>query len=115
MISYDDFAKLEIRIGEIKTVEIVEGADKLLKLAVDMGEANEDGTPRHRQIISGIRTYFEDPQSLVGRKCPFLANLEPRVIRGFESQGMILAASTEEGGFALLHPHTEIPAGAKIK
>ena len=114
MISYDDFAKLDIRIGEIKTVEIVEGADKLLKLTVDVGEVAEDGTPHYLQIVSGIRTYFEDPQTLVGRKCPFLVNLEPRVIRGFESQGMILAASTDEG-FALLHPHSDLPPGAKVK
>jgi len=114
MISYDDFAKLDIRIGEIKTVEIVEGADKLLRLTVDVGEVAEDGTPHHRQIVSGIRTYFEDPQTLVGRKCPFLINLEPRVIRGFESQGMILAASTETG-FALLHPHADLPPGATVK
>lgn len=114
MISYDDFAKLDIRIGEIKTVEIVEGADKLLKLTVDVGEKHDDGTPCSRQIISGIRTFFEDPHILIGRKCPFLVNLEPRTIRGFESRGMILAASTEEG-FALLHPHTDLPPGSKIK
>jgi methionyl-tRNA synthetase len=108
MISYDDFAKLEIRIGEIKTVEIVEGADKLLRLTVDFGEE----TPR--QIISGIRTYFEDPEWLVGKKCPFLTNLEPRVIRGFESQGMILAASHEEV-LGLLFPHQDLPVGTRIK
>jgi methionyl-tRNA synthetase len=115
MISYDDFAKLEIRIGEIKTVDIVEGADKLLKLTVDVGELHHDGSPCVRQIVSGIRTYFEDPQILVGRKCPFLVNLAPRVIRGFESQGMILAASTDNGGFSLLHPHDDLPPGTKIK
>lgn len=108
MISYDDFAKLEIRIGEIKTVDIVEDADKLLRLTVDFGEE----TPR--QIISGIRTYFEDPQWLVGKKCPFLTNLEPRTIRGFESQGMILAASHEET-LGLLFPHQDLPIGTKIK
>jgi methionyl-tRNA synthetase len=108
MISYDQFAELEIRIGEIKSVEIVEGADKLLKLAVDFGE------PELRQIISGIRTYFEDPQWLVGKKCPFLTNLEPRTIRGFESQGMILAASHDEV-LGLLFPHQDLPVGTKIK
>jgi methionyl-tRNA synthetase len=108
MISYDDFAKLEIRIGEIKTVEIVEGADKLLRLTVDFGEE----TPR--QIISGIRTYFEDAQWLVGKKCPFLTNLETRTIRGFESQGMILAASHEET-LGLLFPHQDLPVGTRIK
>lgn len=108
MITYDDFAKLEIRIGEIRAVEVVEGADKLLKLTVDLGE------PEPRQIISGIRTYFEDPQALVGVRCPFLTNLEPRMIRGFESQGMILAASFEET-LALLIPSNPLPVGTKIK
>lgn len=113
MISYDDFAKLEIRIGEIMSVEVVEGADKLLKLVVDVGEVGEDGAPRYRQIISGIRTYFEDLESLVGMKCPFLTNLQPRTIRGFESQGMILAASKDDA-LALLVPHIDMPAGTKI-
>lgn len=119
MISYDDFAKLEVKIGTILSVEIVEGADKLLKLMVDVAETREEGedavqVPAPRQIISGIREYFEDPQTLVGKQCPFLVNLEPRVIRGFESQGMILAASTD-AGFALLHPDREIGAGARVK
>ena len=108
MISYEDFAKLEIKIGTITSVEIVEETDKLLKLAVDFGE------PDQRQIISGIRTYFEDPQTLVGKQCPFLTNLEPRVIRGFESQGMILAASFEDK-LGLLHPSVDLPSGTKIK
>lgn len=107
-ISYDDFAKLEIKIGTIKTVEVVPEADKLLKLTVDVGEEQP------RQIISGIRTFFEDPQVLVGKQCPFLTNLAPRTIRGFESQGMIMAASNEEA-FALLCPHVEMPAGSKVK
>lgn len=117
MINYDDFAKLEIRIGTILSVEVVEGADKLLKLMVDVGEIKEEEgseVASPRQIVSGIREYFEDPQILVGKQCPFLINLEPRVIRGLESQGMILAASTEDS-FALLHPHQTLKAGAKIK
>ncbi len=120
MINYDDFAKLEIKIGTILSVEIVEGADKLLKLMVDVGETRELSEEEGgevvvpRQIVSGIREFFEDPQSLVGRQCPFLVNLEPRIIRGFESQGMILAASTD-AGFALLHPDKELAPGAKVK
>jgi methionyl-tRNA synthetase len=108
MISYDDFAKLEITIGEIVNVEVVENADKLLKLTVDFAEESP------RQIISGIREYFEDPQELVGMKCPFLTNLEHRTIRGYESEGMILAASTGDGTFAVLDPHVDIPAGTRI-
>lgn len=107
-ISYADFAKLEIKIGTILSVEVVPEADKLLKLMVEVGEE----TPR--QIVSGIRTYFEDPQVLVGRQCPFITNLETRVIRGLESQGMIMAASDEDT-FALLHPHVEMPAGSIVR
>jgi methionyl-tRNA synthetase len=109
MISYDDFAKLHIALGLIREVEVVEGADKLLKLSVDVGEE----TPR--TIVSGIRTFFEDPQVLVGQTLPFLINLEYRTIRGIESQGMILAASTPEGSFALLSPSSSLPPGTKIK
>lgn len=108
IISYEEFSKLDIAIGEIAAVEIVEDADRLLKLTVDIGEE----TPR--QIISGIREYFDDPQSLVGQKCPFLINLEPRTIRGLESQGMILAASAE-GKLALLSPTADVPPGTRIK
>lgn len=115
-ISYKDFAKLDIRIGTIEAVEIVEDADKLLKLTVNLGEKDEEGGEVKRQIVSGIREFFEDPQALVGQQCPFVANLEPRVIRGFESQGMIMAASTEgDAVFALLHPHVSLPAGTKVK
>lgn len=107
IISYDDFAKLDIALGEITAVEIVEDADKLLKLTVDIGEAEP------RQIVSGIRLFFDDPQELVGKKCPFLVNLEPRVIRGLESQGMILAAE-QDGVFALFNPHNDLPAGTRL-
>jgi len=107
MINYEDFAKLDIRIGTITNVEVVEGADRLLKLTVNLGEEEP------RQIISGIREYFTNPEDLVGRQCPFLANLEPRVIKGLESQGMILAALHEDQ-FALLNPHISLPPGTKI-
>ena len=107
MISYKDFAKLEITIGEIVEVEIVENADKLLKLRVQFGKGEE------RQVISGIREYYSEPQDLVGLKCPFLTNLESRTIRGYESQAMILAASTEDS-FSLLSPNQDIVAGARI-
>ncbi|MEY3783717.1 MAG: hypothetical protein RLZZ230_39 [Candidatus Parcubacteria bacterium] len=108
MITYDDFAKLEIRLGTIVTAEVVDGADKLLKLTVDLGEENP------RQILSGIREHFPDESVLVGKQCPFVVNLAPRVIRGFESQGMILAGGMENV-FALLHPSTEVPAGTLIQ
>lgn len=107
-ISYDDFAKLEIKLGTIRTVEVVPDADKLLRLEVDFGEE----TPR--QILSGIRMYYEDPQVLVGKQCPFITNLAPRTIRGLESNGMILAANAGDT-FALLHPSVEMPFGTILK
>jgi methionyl-tRNA synthetase len=107
-ISYQDFAKLEIKIGTVISVEVVPEADKLLKLMVDIGEE----TPR--QIISGIREFFTDPQTLIGQQYPFLTNLEPRVIRGLESQGMILAASAGEA-FSLLAPTNPLPPGTIVR
>lgn len=107
-ISYDDFAKLEIKIGTIMEVEVVPDADRLLRLTVDVGEENP------RQIVSGIREYFDDINSLVGLQCPFLTNLEPRIIRGLESQGMILAASND-ASFSLLNPSQKLIPGTLIK
>jgi len=106
-ISYEDFAKLEIRVGTIVTVETVEGADRLLKLTVNLGEEQP------RQIVSGIREFFSDAQELVGKQCPFLVNLESRTIRGLESQGMILAGG-EGNTFTLLHPGEPVPPGTPI-
>lgn len=113
-VSYDTFASLDIRIGEIREVAVVEDADKLLKLTVDVGEVNADGAPVLRQIVSGIRAYFADPQVLVGVRCPFIVNLAPRTIRGLESQGMILAAGEGES-FALLTPSSLLPVGTKVR
>src|SRR3989344_5763225 len=86
MITIDDFKKAEIKAGKILSVEEIEGSDKLLKLKVDLGESEP------RQIISGIKKYFPDPQALVGVTCAFVANLEPRSIMGLDSQGMIMAS-----------------------
>ena len=107
-ISYEDFAKLEIKIGTITAIEIVEDADKLLKLSVDVGEEAP------RQIVSGIRTYFEDINSLVGKQCPFLTNLAPRTIRGLESQGMILTAEDTDGKLQLLKPENVVSPGSNV-
>ncbi len=108
-ISIDQFKDVEIKIGKILSVEIVPDADKLLKLEVDMGE------DAPRQILSGIRMYFEDPQVLVGKRVPFVANLAPRTIRGLESNGMILAVNDKDGnGFSLLEVTENIGAGSRV-
>lgn len=114
MISYEDFSAIEIRIGHIREVSIVEGADKLLRCIVDFGELDEAGNPKYRQILSGIREYLEDPQTLVGKKFPYVTNLASRTIRGYESEGMILAG-LHEGTLALLTPTADVPPGTKIK
>ncbi len=114
MINYDDFAKVEIRIGKVLSVEVVEGADKLLKCMVDVGDVDTEGRSIPRQILSGIREYLPDPQVLVGKKFPYVTNLAPRMIRGFESQGMILAAN-HENTLALLLPTNDLPPGTRIK
>lgn len=109
MINIEDFKKINIVVGKILSAEKVPDTDKLLKLSVDLGEE----VPR--QIVSGISLYFPDCSVLVGKKCMFVANLEPRVIRGLESQGMIMAVSTEDGKFSLLELSDDIPAGTNAK
>lgn len=108
-ISYDDFAKVEIRAGKILSAEKVPDTDKLLKLSVDFGVF--ESMPR--QIVSGISMYFPDPAVLVGKTCMFVTNLEPRKIKGLESNGMLFAISTPEGGFSLFEPNSTIPPGTK--
>lgn len=109
-INIDDFKKLEIKIGEIKSAEKILDTDKLLRLSVDFGEENP------RQIVSGIAMYFSNPEDLVGKKCAFATNLEPRVIKGLESQGMVLAVSGGEGSFfSLLEVGGDVLPGATVK
>lgn len=106
MITYDDFRKLDIRIGTIVSAERVQGTDKLLKLEVDFGTEK-------RQIIAGIAETYQ-PDHLIGREIPVLLNLEPRRIRGIESQGMILAADAD-GAPILLHPDRQVPPGSIVR
>ena len=119
MITLENFKKIELTVGKILSAEKVPETDKLLKLSVDLGPAPELAgmAPRRdiRQIVSGIAIYFPDCSVLVGKKCMFVSNLEPRIIKGIESQGMICAVSTEDGLFSLLEPKDEIPAGARAK
>ncbi len=106
-ISYDDFAKLDIRIGTVLAAELVPETDKLIKCTVDFGEL---GT---RTIVSGIAEW-KTPEELVGRQLPYIINLAPRMLRGVESQGMLLAVS-DEAGVALLSAERPVPKGTKLK
>ncbi len=105
MITFDDFKKLEIRIGKIISAEKVEKTDKLLRLEVDLGETK-------RQLVAGIALYYK-PEELLNKEIPILVNLEPRKIKGIESQGMLLAVVDGERP-VLLHPDREISPGSMI-
>ncbi len=109
MATYEDFKKIEIKIGKILSAEKIPETDKLLKLSVSFAE--ESGP---RTIVSGIALYHPNEQLLVGRKCAFVTNLEPRVIRGVESNGMILAVISEDGKFSLLETDNEISQGSRV-
>lgn len=104
-ITIDEFSKIEVKVGTVRSAERVPETDKLLKLAVDFGE--ESGP---RQIVSGIAAYVSEPESLVGRQLAFVTNLEPRTIRGLESNGMLFAVGSGET-FAFLTPDREVPPG----
>ncbi len=107
-IGIDDFTKVEMRVGQIKTAERIVGADKLLKLTVDIGT-------EIRQICAGIAQYYE-PESLIGRKVAVVVNLAPRKLRGVESNGMIIAASVgPEGRPVLAGFLEEVEIGSKLK
>ncbi|MBA2339751.1 MAG: methionine--tRNA ligase [Pyrinomonadaceae bacterium] len=108
-IDIEDFAKIEMRVGEILTAERVPKADKLLRFTVNVGETQP------RQILAGIAQHYE-PEALVGRKVVIVANLKPRKLRGFESQGMVLAASIGEEGRPVLATFAEdVEVGARLK
>lgn len=106
MIIFDDFKKLDIRIGKISSAEKVKGTDKLLKLEVDF-------STEKRQLVAGIAESYE-PDQLIGKEIPVLMNLQPRSIRGIESQGMILAIDVG-GKPILMHPDKEVPPGSLIR
>jgi len=104
-ITFEEFKKLQIRMGLIIEAERVEGTDKLLKLKVDFGDEK-------RQIVSGIAQFYA-PEKLVGKQFPFVVNFEPRIIRGIESQGMILAINSKEK-VVLLKPLKKVLPGSVV-
>jgi methionyl-tRNA synthetase len=105
-ISIDDFAKVELRVAQVKTAERVKGADKLLRLEVDLGT-------EIRQLVAGIAEAY-DPATLIGRKVVIVANLAPRKLRGLESNGMIVAASPEGGKAVLAGFLEDVPIGTRL-
>jgi methionyl-tRNA synthetase len=108
VIQYDDFAKVELRVGLVKTAEKVEKADKLLKLTVDVGE------PEPRTIVAGIAPAYPEPEALVGKRIVVVANLAPRPLRGITSHGMLLAAG-EAPNLAVVTVADTIAPGTRVK
>lgn len=105
-ITYDDFKKLDLRIAEILAVEPHPNADRLLVLKVKIAD-------EQRTLVAGIKLFYK-PEELVGKKVVVVMNLAPAVIRGVESQGMMLAASTDSN-LAFLTPEKDLPSGAIVK
>ncbi|PIP58436.1 MAG: methionine--tRNA ligase subunit beta [Candidatus Vogelbacteria bacterium CG22_combo_CG10-13_8_21_14_all_37_9] len=106
MISYDQFKESDLRVATVLSAERVDGSDKLLKLELDL-------ETEKRQIIAGIGKAYE-PESLVGQQITIIVNLEPRILLGLESQGMVLAAHGENGEAVLLRPDRVVPNGSNI-
>ncbi len=106
MITFNDFNKLDIRIGTIIEAEPVPETDKLLKLTIDLGEEK-------RTLVAGIAETYK-PKDIKGKQIPILINLEPKTIRGIESQGMILAVDID-GKAVLMHPDKKTANGANIR
>lgn len=118
-ISFEEFKKIEIKIGKITSAEKVDNSNKLLKLEVDFGLTSQvlpDGkileVEEKRQILAGIAKFYT-PDQLIGKLCPFVFNLKPKKIGELESQGMILCA--DDNGPVLLHPDKAINPGSIVK
>ncbi|HLD78155.1 MAG TPA: methionine--tRNA ligase subunit beta [archaeon] len=105
-IAFSDWERLDIRIGTVTAAERVSGADKLLKLTVDLGE-------EARQLVAGIALHCA-PEQLVGKQVPLLANMEPKKLRGLESDGMLLVAQ-DGADLVLLHPERAVQNGARMR
>lgn len=105
-ISFEDFLKLDMRVGEVMEVTPVPNSKKLLKIMVDFGLEK-------RQAIAGLLQYYK-PEELIGKKCVFLLNLKKRMIAGLESQCMILAAEDETGTVSVLQPEKDVLVGSEI-
>lgn len=106
-VPFDDFKKMDIRVGKVVNVEVPEGSKSVIKLTVDFGSEK-------RIAMSGIKNHYK-PEELIGKKFVFITNLERKKILGVESECMIMAADDEKGNIALLQPVKDVEAGAKIR
>jgi methionyl-tRNA synthetase len=114
-VTYEEFKKLDMRVGTIREIEEVPETDKLLRCQIDFNEKNEEGEPKLRQIISGIREFYPEYEKLIGKQVLYIVNLEPRMIKGFESQGMLMAVDGIDGKPVFMTPDVEVSPGSKIR
>lgn len=114
-VSYEEFKKMDIRVGRIMEAEPVPETDKLLKCQIDFGEVDEEGNKKLRQIISGIREYYPDPNILLGKQVLYIINLEPRMIKGVESNGMLMAVDGMDNKPVFLIPELEVKPGSRVR
>jgi len=108
VLSFDDWVKVELRVGLIEGVDDIEGKDKLYKLSVDFGEQGK------RTILAGLKPYYSK-EEIQGKKTTFVFNLAPRKMAGFESQGMILAAKNNENKYKITFIDDSVPQGTKLE
>jgi methionyl-tRNA synthetase len=114
-ISYEEFKKMDIRVGTIREVEPVPETNKLLCCQVDFNEIDEDGKAKLRQIVSGIHEYYPDTSVLIGKQVLYIVNLEPRKIKGYESNGMLMAVDGLDGKPVFLIPEAEVGVGSRVR
>lgn len=123
-VDYETFKKMDMRVGTIRAVEPVDGADKLLKFQIEFGTklipAEVEGDPEVsvpdiRQIVSGIREFYPDYAALVGKQALYIVNLAPRTIRGEVSNGMLMAVDGKDGRPVFLTPEVEVAPGAEVR
>lgn len=107
MITFDEFSKLELKVGTVVEAEDIEGSEKLIKLKVDVGEENP------RQVLAGVKQWFK-PEEFIGKQVIVVTNLEPKVMMNLKSQGMMLAADSKKGPIFLTVPK-KVPPGTKIR
>jgi methionyl-tRNA synthetase len=106
-VAFEDFEKLDIRVGTVLECEKVPKSDKLLRFKIEDGMGG-------RTILSGIAEHYPDPQELLGRQVCFVANFEPRKLRGLMSEGMILSAQDADGSYSLIYPSKKVKPGNQV-
>jgi len=107
VISFSEFSKIDIRVGKVLSIENHPNADKLYILKVEIGD-------KKIQLVAGLKQHYQ-PQQLEGKYIVVVTNLEPRILRGVESQGMLLAATSEDGVISVLTLDRELPSGSKVR